>query len=106
MSKHKISKKLQEEYQSGKTQLELASKYHVSQATINKLLADPAAEENLKISFIKKMFPNVTLFLEGADVDVTIIQNLEAQLSNIKKLANDETIPDDKFRSVIKILLD
>ena len=38
MPKHKISKKLQEEYAAGKTQVELAQMYNVSQATINKLL--------------------------------------------------------------------
>lgn len=106
MPKHKISKKLQEEYSSGKTQQELASEYNVSQATINKLLTEPEAAENLKVSFIRKMFPNATISLDGAEADTSIIENMKSQLANIKKLANDETISDDKFRNVIKILLD
>ena len=77
MPKHKISKKLQEEYAAGKTQVELAQMYNVSQATINKLLTDPTASENLK-----------------------------ATVANIKKLVNDSTIPDEKKVKLIKILLD
>ena len=69
MPKHKISKKLQEEYAAGKTQVELAQMYNVSQATINKLLTDPTASENLKVSFVKRMFPNATISLNGAVIN-------------------------------------
>lgn len=106
MPKHKISKKLQEEYNNGKTQAELALEYNVAQSTINKLLTDPGAAENLKISFVRRMFPNMTISLEGEQADITVIQNLKTQIANIKKFVNDETIPDDKFRMLIKVLLD
>jgi DNA-binding transcriptional regulator LsrR (DeoR family) len=106
MPKHKISKKLQEEYAAGKTQVELAQMYNVSQATINKLLTDPKASENLKVSFVKRMFPNATISLNGAEFDTELLKNLKTTVENIKKLVNDSTIPDEKKVKLIKILLD
>ena len=106
MDKNKISKRIRKEYDAGASQSELAKKYNVSQPRISDFLNNPSSEMNTKLSVVKKMFPNATLLLDGSDVDTSIIQNMKAQLANIKKLANDDTISDDKFRNVIKILLD
>ena len=107
MENNKISNRIKAEYASGASQVELAKKYNVSQSRISDFLADNGQSDmNMRFSMIKKMFPNATIHLDGSDVDISLIHNLKAQLSNIKKLANDNTIPDDKFRTVIKVLLD
>lgn len=107
MENNKISKRIKKEYNAGATQTELAKKYNVSQARISDFLRDnDQSDMNMRFSMIKRMFPNATIHLDGSDVDINLIENLKSTLDNIKKLANDPTIPDDKLRTVIKVLLD
>ena len=97
---------LKAEYNSGMTQCEMAEKHNVSQTTINKLLGTPGAADSLKWSFIRKMFPNATLHLNGSDVDISIIRNLEATLANIRKIVNDDTFTPEKKLKLIQVILE
>jgi predicted transcriptional regulator len=106
MDKNRIAKRIKKEYEAGATQTELADKYGISQSHINRLLTDPTSDMNMKLSLIKRMCLNATLHLDGADVDTVLIQNQKMVLDNIKKIINDPSIPDDKARRVIQILLD
>lgn len=106
MDQNRIAKHIKKEYDKGATQLELATKYGISQSKVSELILNPAADMKMSLGCIKRMFPNATISLDGSDVDISLIHNLKSTIDNIKKLANDNTIPDDKFRTVIKVLLD
>ena len=106
MNKNRIAKRIKKEYDAGATQTELAQKYNIPQSYIWKLLTKPEVEEKMSISVIKRMFPNATLHLDVSEVDTVLIQNQKMILDNIKKIINDQSIPDDKARKVIQILLD
>jgi hypothetical protein len=106
MKNNKIAKRLKKEYDAGATQNELAKKYNISQSRVSDLLINPEADKSLSLSMVERMFPNATLHLDGSDVDTVLIQNQKMVLDNIKKIINDKSIPDDKARKVIQILLD
>jgi hypothetical protein len=102
---YKIAKTIKEEYESGKSQREIATKYNISQALVYKIMTDPKAEQSLKLSFIEKMFPNATLSLNGANYDVTIIENYKAIVDNIRKIVNDPNFTEEKKIAIIKAFL-
>lgn len=106
MENNKISKRIRKEYAAGATQNELAVKYHISQAKVSDFLNEKTCDMNMRWSFIKRMFPHATIHLDGSDVDMVLIQNQKKIIENVKKIVNDPTIPDDKARKVIQILLD
>lgn len=106
MDKNKISRRIKKEYDAGATQTELAEKYGISQSHIFRLITDPSSEMNMKMSVVKRMFPNATLSLNGSEEDAILLQNQKTIIENIKKIVNDPSIPDDKARKVIQILLD
>ena len=101
-----IAKKIKEEYESGKSQREIANQYNISQALICKLMTDPEAEKSLKISFIEKMFPKATISLDGTDFDIKIIENHKAIVDNIRKIVNDPNFSEEKKVKIIQAFLD
>ncbi|MBQ7404184.1 MAG: hypothetical protein IJW05_12195 [Lentisphaeria bacterium] len=101
-----IVKKLQDEYSSGKTHSEIAEIYHVSPQLIQRILSDPSTINGTKLKTLIAMFPNATLHLNGSDVDISIIRNLEATVANIRKIVNDDTFTPDKKLKLIQIILE
>ena len=106
MEEHPIMSVLQKEYNSGMSQVEMAKKHNISNSMMNKLFTHPGAVDSLKWSFIRRMFPNATLHLNGSDVDISTIRNLEATLANIRKIVNDDTFTPEKKLKLIQVILE
>jgi hypothetical protein len=51
------------------------------------------------------MFPNATLSLNGANYDVTIIENYKAIVDNIRKIVNDPNFTEEKKIAIINAFL-
>ena len=117
---------LRSEYDSGKTQQEMAETLHISQQYIQQLLSGQRKVSGLTLKILMKMFPRATLNLQG---DTVIAENsginngvlgvnhgtvnggtptASAEAFRAKAIAAmiDLDIPSDALREVLKTLKD
>ena len=100
-----ILEALKAEYESGKTQEEIARKYNISQVIINRLLSGKRKVGGLTLNTVCKMFPRMSVNLNGGDCPVVIAKNnamavnaANAHHNNFLSAQNDVT---DKIISAV-----
>ena len=88
-----VRKKLQDEYSSGATQLELAKKYKLDQSHISRIIS---GKKSVSFEMIESMFPNATINLEGDKISISADHNA----GNVVGI-NNGTISSDCISAVI-----
>ena len=101
-----IAETIKAEYDSGMTLTEIGKKHNVAHSVIQRLLSKKRSAEKSTLQTVQRMFPNATLHLNGSNVDISTIRNLEATLANIRKIINDDTFTPEKKMKLIQIILE
>lgn len=121
MIQEDILKALQMEYQSGKTQCELAKTHGVTQTYIQCLLSGKRKPEGITLGTLQKMFPRARLDLKGGGGPVQVMQNCgdgnrqtagdagnageEMKQRAVEAVLGMEGIPDDVRTKVLRELM-
>lgn len=75
MIKKTIMNAIKTEYESGKTQEEIARKHNVTHVIINRLLSGKRSVGGLTLNTVCKMFPRMSVNLNGGDCPVVVADN-------------------------------
>lgn len=121
MLSDEVIKVIKAEYDSGKTQCELAKAYGVTQTYIHCLLSGKSPASGISLGTLQKMFPRARLDLKGGGGPVQVMQNCgdgnrqtagdagnageEMKQRAVESVLGMEGIPDDVRTKVLRELM-
>lgn len=112
MLSDEVIKVIKAEYDSGKTQCELAKAHGVTQTYIHCLLSGKSPASGISLGTLQKMFPRARLDLKGGGGPVQVMQNCgngnageEMKQRAVEAVLEMEGIPDDVRTMVLRELM-
>lgn len=117
MIKKTIMNAIKTEYESGKTQEEIARKHNISQVIVNRLLSGKRSVGGLTLNTVCKMFPRMSVNLNGGDCPVVVADNnsiavnghsnnfFDRNFSEYSQKIIDAVMTSDKFDAQVKVEL-
>ena len=91
---------LKSEYDSGLTQVEIATRHHVRQGQIQHILSGKRSARGLQLDTVDKMFPNATVNLYGDKVSIPSDLNCSSGVEGKRG-----TLSSDCISAVIDIIM-
>ena len=92
---------LNQEYQSGMTQEEVAAKHHVRQGQIQKLLSNARSADGLLLKTLDKMFPNASINLYGDNNIMQTASNVSVRNGSVNTISMNSGAAAEQIRARI-----